>query len=282
MLQKILLSYLRKFPLDYGKKFVARWIKLDPKKEHITYKNSHGITFDLDLKEYQMKQIYLYDIYEKNTVRHIFKLIQKLKKRDLVVFDVGANIGFYSMTLSKKLNGTASVIHSFEPNPHTYAILEKNIRTNGCNNVKLNAIGLSDTKGTLTISYDYKNLGAANVFNGKGSNKAEVSLTTLDYYCKENQIENIDIIKVDIEGSELGFLKGGSEVIEKSKSMIVVMEIVEENCTRGGYSSSDIFQYMSVKGFRPFLPKPWPFALRSIDSKYVDYQDNIFFIKGEI
>ncbi|MBK8928066.1 MAG: FkbM family methyltransferase [Crocinitomicaceae bacterium] len=43
------------------------------------------------------------------------------------------------------------------------------------------------------------------MFNGNGSNKAEVSLTTLDDYCNENQIENVDIIKVDIEGSEYGF-----------------------------------------------------------------------------
>ncbi|MBK8928077.1 MAG: hypothetical protein IPM74_19825, partial [Crocinitomicaceae bacterium] len=97
-----------------------------PKKEHITYKNSHGITFDLDLKEYQMKQIYLYDIYEKNTVRHIFKLIQKLKKRDLVVFDVGANIGFYSSTFPRN---STEPLRDILLNliQHTYAILEKNI-----------------------------------------------------------------------------------------------------------------------------------------------------------
>ncbi|MBI3133431.1 MAG: FkbM family methyltransferase [Bacteroidetes bacterium] len=276
----MLLLYLRKFPLDYGKKYVARWVRFNPEKTRVTYSNSHSITFDLDLNEYQMKQIYLYDIYEKNTVRQLFKLIDKRKSKDLVVFDVGANIGFYSLTLSKKLNGTSSRIHAFEPNPHTFGILEKNVSTNNGDNIVLNQMGLSDKPGTLTISYDFKNLGAANIFNGSGKNSAEVSLTTLDEYCTSKGISTIDIIKVDIEGSELNFLKGGTAVIERSKNLIVVMEIVEENCTRAGYTSQDLLDFMVSRGFKVYLPKPWPFKLRQIGAGTRNFQDNLIFIKS--
>ncbi|MBK6526916.1 MAG: hypothetical protein IPG07_16000 [Crocinitomicaceae bacterium] len=111
-MKKLLLYYLRNFPIDYGKNRISKWVKLDANDSPITYINTQDVKFLLDLKEYQMKQIFLFDIYEKNTVRHLLKQIDLIQSESLVIFDVGANIGFYSLNLAQKLRNTKSTIHS--------------------------------------------------------------------------------------------------------------------------------------------------------------------------
>jgi FkbM family methyltransferase len=278
-MRKLLLYYLRNFPLDYGKKLISRRIKINSDRP-VKYTNKQGVSFELDLNEYQMKQIYLYDIYEKNTIRHLLKLFSRFDRKDLTIFDVGANIGFYSLTIAKNLSRTKSVIHSFEPNPVTYGLFVNNIAMNGFKTIVANQLGLSDKEETLTISYSANNLGAASVFAGAGKNTAAIHLTTMDTYCKSNNIEKVDCIKIDIEGSEFNFLKGAERVLAASEKLIVIMEIVDENCIKAGYTTTDIFDFMIRHGFKAYLPKPWPFGLKQIDKPAPGYHDNIFFLKG--
>ncbi len=279
-MRKIILYYLRNFPLDYGKNRIAKWVKLDKIESPVRYLNQQGVKFSLDLKEYQMKQIFLFDIYEKNTIRHLLAQIEKISKRDLTIFDVGANIGFYTLTLAKALEKTKTQIYSFEPNPFTYSVFTKNIALNNFNNILPNRLGLSDKVESLTLTFNHNNLGAANVFSGTGNKTEQIELTTLDLYCEQHKIDKIDLIKVDIEGSELNFLKGGMNVISRSEKMILIMEIVDENCQKAGYTSADLFNFMSAHGFQGYLPKGWPFGLKKIDQTVKNYHDNIIFLKG--
>ncbi|MBK9590972.1 MAG: FkbM family methyltransferase [Crocinitomicaceae bacterium] len=147
-----------------------------------------------------MKQIFLFDIYEKNTIRHLLAQIEKISKRDLTIFDVGANIGFYTLTLAKALEKTKTQIYSFEPNPFTYSVFTKNIALNNFNNVLPNRLGLSDKVESLTLTFNHNNLGAANVFSGTGNKTEQIELTTLDLYCEQHKIDKIDLIKAILKG----------------------------------------------------------------------------------
>lgn len=279
MLQRILLKYLRNFPLDYGKNRISKLIDFSKLPESLTYKNGDNIEFNLDLREYQMKQIYLYNRYEKNSLRHLLRYLNDLKKDNLRIFDVGANIGFYTLYLSKNSEKKHGIVHSFEPNPVTLNVLQKHVKQNNVTNCTINPFGLSNAPQEIEISYSPKNLGAASVFGNSGTNKALIKLDTLDHYCKLNNISEIDIIKVDIEGSELNFLKGGTEVINQSKNLLIMMEIVDENCKQAGYSAEELFSYMMKLGFKSYVPKGWPFGLKQIESCPRNFHDNIFFIK---
>lgn len=86
-------------------------------------------------------------------------------------------------------------------------------------------------------------------------------------------------MKVDIEGAELDFLKGATGIINKSKNLIIIMEIVEENCIAAGYTGEELYKYVVDLGFAAYLPKPWPFGMKKIERLPEHYHDNIIFMK---
>ena len=162
------------------------------------------------------------EAYETNTMV-IFKL---LVKNHRVFFDIGANTGIYSLyaaSLNKKMD-----IHSFEPINTIYEYLEKNKRINGFENLNINNIALSNSEANLTfyIPYDDKMhvpLGASSRAEHLTEMKRivnEVKATTLDIYSERNSIDNIDIIKIDTEGTEHLVFEGGFRILSKSKPVI--------------------------------------------------------------
>ena len=279
-MSSLILDYLRHFPLSLFKNKLTKFVDLSKYERFLKYKNKQGVTYNLDLKEYQMKQIFFYDFYEKNTVRHLLKLLRKIKKRPIICVDAGTNIGFYTLTIDKALEHQDHEIHCFEPNPSTFEILTKNVQTNPSEHIMLNQFGLSDKEGSFTLSYNLENTGTASIYKkGKSEKTVEIKVKTLDQYCEDKHITKIDLIKVDVEGAEFDFLRGASKIIDNSKELIIIMEIVEDNCIRAGYTGKEIHQYIIERGFKAYLPKSWPFSLKPIDELPNNYHDNIIFIR---
>lgn len=271
-MSNLILSYLRRSPVDYGKHFLARRVTVPDKT--IVYRSRSGINWELDLSEYQMRQIYLYDIYERNTIRHLFNLC----KPDMTFIDVGANIGFYSLTMAQFLK--KGEVHSFEPNPYIHKLFQKNLALNSFSNIVANPVGLSDKNETLTIHFSKSNLGASSVYNTSSDMHEQIRLVAFDDYCKEKNIQKIDLLKVDIEGGELNFLKGATGMIRKCEKLILVMEIMEEHCIKAGYSAAELFEYVTSLGFKAYLPRPYPFSLKRALVIPEGFNDNIIFLKG--
>lgn len=242
----------------------------------VEYTNRYSAKFLLDTKEYQMKQIYCHDLYEKNTVRHLVKLV----KPDFTFFDVGSNIGFYALTFARLLpNGS---VHCFEPNRLSFSRLQHNVKINKLQNIVLNNVGLADEEKEVEINYNLTNTGTASAYKKNGGNELHerIHLIKLDDYCKKNSINNIDFLKVDIEGGEYAFLKGAQGIIKDSKKLILVLEMMGENFSNAGYTSEEIFNYIISLGFSAFLPKSYPLGLRRVDSISEKYADNLIFLKG--
>jgi len=272
MLNKLLLYYLRRFPIDYKKDWVKKHVKLPQEKHNVEYKSPNGITYYLNLTDHVMRCIYLMGIYEKNTIRHLIKLI----KPDMIIVDVGANIGAYTLGLSKYLS--SGQIYAFEPNPRTLKFLKKNIEVNQLKNVRIIELGLSDREETAMLNTP--SLAQASINKFKASDQVEaIKLVTLDKFCEENNINNIDILKIDIEGHEKKCLDGAAMIIDKSKNMVIIMEI-DDNCYQAGYNKTFLFNYLINKGFTGYLPKGWPFKMKKITSFNENYTDNIIFIKN--
>ena len=273
MLNKLLLYYLRRFPVDYGKNLVKDYVKLPSEKHNVEFKSPNGIMYYLDLTYHVMRCIYLMGIYERNTIRHLIKLINP----GMTIVDVGANIGAYTLVLSKHLSG--GQIYSFEPNPRTLKFLKKNIEINQVKNVNVIEFGLSDCEETAMLNTP--SLSQASINKFKTSDQVEaIKLITLDKFCSENNINNIDILKIDIEGHEKKCLDGSAGIIDKSKNIIIIMEI-DQNCYEAGYKKEFLFNYLINKGFTGFLPRGWPFKMKKITSFNENYQDNIIFIKKD-
>lgn len=173
------------------------------------------------------------------------------KKESQIIFDVGANIGEMSLYLNKRFPD--SQIFSFEPIKETFENLEK--RTNHLQNISCFHNALGDTQKSLTISLNdnsEKNSLIQDLNNvDKEKRTSElIEIQTLDSFCAEKKIEQIDLLKTDTEGFDFEVLKGSENLLNQKKIMFILSEV--------GFIKSDIrhtffpsvYEYLYTKGFR--------------------------------
>ena len=144
-------------------------------------------------------------------------LLQVSKK--WVIFDVGANIGNYSLELAKIFKNKDLIIQAFEPSLKTYEKLEEN--TQGISCIKINNIGLGEKAETLMLYSNEESSSIASVYNRQldhfGITLApveQIELSTIDIFCQKNNISHIHFLKLDIEGHEYNALKGANDMIQ--------------------------------------------------------------------
>lgn len=165
--------------------------------------------------------------YNKN-LDYVFLWMKKLQLKKPVIFDVGANIGLYTICYSKIYNEFN--IYAFEPVPKNFKALSSNIKKNKLKNIELNQFGLLDKKKDINIGIPdhqvherYKkniNDGLYSIFATKKNFK--IKAIPLDYFIKKKKIKKIDFIKIDVEGAESLVLKGGMQTIRKYKPIIQI------------------------------------------------------------
>ena len=166
------------------------------------------------------------------------KNVLKSAGEDLVVFDVGANIGTYSNDILLNRVSVAK-IYAFEPHGTTYKKLLKN--TIG-KPIQARNIGLSDHIGIATL-YDRENASGSShaslspaIFSEVHRVKTEstqIDLTTVDDFCRLNQIECIDLLKIDVEGYEINVLRGSKRMLDAGKVRLIQFEFTQLNSTLG-------------------------------------------------
>jgi FkbM family methyltransferase len=159
---------------------------------------------------------------------------------ELILLDVGANVGNYSKTLAGAFN-EKSLIYSFEPFSTPYSKLEEVALQH--QNIKPNKLGLSDKEEELTIysNDEFSEVGGVynrNLIPNKVSfNKKELNrFTTIDLFAKENKISHIHFLKIDVEGHEFAVLKGATELLEKRK-----IDFIQFEFGSGNYFSKTYF-----------------------------------------
>ena len=154
----------------------------------------------------------------------------KENKFDLVnAFDIGANIGITSLYLSS----VYEQVHSFEPHPISFQLLELNSKLSKSQNIKTNNFGLSNKNGIEElIDWNPYHVGQSGIdpkkilkerYTSKNfkSSSYDIKCITLDDYIKENKIKNVSLLKIDAEGHEMNILKGAKETIKRFSPPII-------------------------------------------------------------
>ena len=174
--------------------------------------------------------------------------ITKYLKKDDIFIDVGANKGSYILTTSKLLK--KGKVYGFEPQPALFNYLSKEIEEIKLQNVILEKIALSNSKGQATLHIPGNNLtspGASleSTGNTQTYNYYKVETNTLDNYFEDINL-NIGAIKIDVEGHEMAVIEGGLKIINHFKPLIVI-EI--ENRHLVNYSVEEILKYFFDLGY---------------------------------
>jgi len=178
--------------------------------------------------------------------KEIIKLIKNGKK--LVVFDVGCYRAIFSKTILNLTNKTKHKFYLFDINKKVKNYIKDLLKLK---NVYYNEIALSNKNGIKNYNYNrfFESAGSSlsNIVKNdrrwnfsrklifkflflkpKNFIKYKVPTITLDSFVRKNKIKIIDILKIDIEGSEYELLKGAKDTLKKNKIKIILVEIIDK------------------------------------------------------
>jgi FkbM family methyltransferase len=169
------------------------------------------------------------------------------------VFDVGANIGEYSLRVRDLLPDAR--IYAFEPSYPTYEVLQQKITAVGADGSVLpHNIGLSNIEGQVDLySYTFDGYEAPILSsivlrlptqegNIEPSRKDRIEVQTIDAFCKANDITQIDLLKIDVEGHEIGVLQGAAQMIGSGGIGMIQFEFGPANI----YSRTYFYDFWSM------------------------------------
>jgi FkbM family methyltransferase len=180
-------------------------------------------------------------------------VLSGLVKNSKIIFDVGANIGWYAIQLSR-IVGENTKIFCFEPVPSTHAKLARNVRLNGLEErIRIFDFGLSDKVGTVEFFLPEISGSVAaserNLHPEEQVVQLSVRLETLDDVVAREQIKRVDLIKCDVEGAELHVLRGAKRTIERDNP-IIFLEMLRKWSRQFDYHPNDIIHLLRQSGYR--------------------------------
>lgn len=177
-------------------------------------------------------------------------------REGMTVFDVGANVGELTLLFSRFVGGGS--VHAFEASSETFKRLKLVCDAAGKRNVQLNHLALSDKSGFIQLHvYD----DALSSFNSQARRPLkdygldfepigieETPATTVDDYCEKNKIEQIDLLKIDVEGAEFQVLQGARKML-KSKSLACLTFEFGQTTFDMGNTPEEIEVFLKERGY---------------------------------
>ncbi len=185
--------YLSYFPLTFGKLLVKKFReKIILFLDDTVIKSKDGRKLHLVMPEDAYGAIVKTGFPEKSTI----KMLEKIIEKNYVVFDIGANLGWYTTFFSNRVKEC----HSFEPSQEIFKRLVKNCKLNSVKNCILNNYAVGNYNGDTNF-YEfqelYHGLSSLSDFNREDSICKQTKIMTIDSYVKKENISKIDLIKIE-------------------------------------------------------------------------------------
>ncbi len=182
----------------------------------------------------------------KEAVEYIYHLGYLVREGDVVI-DIGANLGYYTRTLSR-LVGSEGKVYAVEPVPPIFEVLNANTRR--CHNVELMNVALGCENGSITMANDtvssqgYFGTGQNFVQQGQGGDAIEFSAIMQRGSELFMPLQRLDLIKCDIEGYEGVVLREMLPIIERFRPIILLES--------GGQSRVEMIELFTRLGYKGY------------------------------
>jgi FkbM family methyltransferase len=237
---------LRALPGVRGRQRVVRalWRPLSlGRYDRLTTLDLADVRMLCDITKHIQRQIFFLGAYEPEFSRLWYA--HALGSRTVV--DVGANVGMYTL-LAARANPDARVV-SFEPTPGVRARLLENIRLNGFSNVVVEPIALGASSGTAVLHARGGDAADNEGMNFVTPGLGDLPLRTLDEYAREHAVDTIDLMKLDVEGSERDVLEGARGLLSRGAIRTLFLEMEEANAGLQGHTTSELREILEGHGY---------------------------------
>jgi FkbM family methyltransferase len=182
----------------------------------------------------------------------------KYLREGMVVFDVGAHIGELTLLFSRFV-GQRGQVHAFEASSSVFERSRAVCEAARRKNVILNHTAITDKQGIVELYvYDDDHSGwntlAKRPLKERGINveplgTEQVQSTTVDIYCEQNSIEQIDLLKIDVEGAEYQVLLGARRMLQEKRICCCVFEF-GRTCFDMGNDPKHLEEYLRDLGYK--------------------------------
>jgi FkbM family methyltransferase len=171
-------------------------------------------------------------------------LLRYLRSNDSFL-DIGANIGVYTLLAASKIND--GKIYSFEVLPKNFARLQENLKLNDLNQVDSYELAVSNQPGN--ISLDLAEGDSMPFITHTATNTTiSVPTDTLDDLLKNQQIDNLTLAKIDIEGAELLAFQGAVSLLKQQRPLVWIMEI-NDTVKNLGHQKQEVVEFIQSYGY---------------------------------
>jgi FkbM family methyltransferase len=197
-------------------------------KKKILFKDKYGLTYYL-YKNTRPNSTFNHGVRSDDTtvlytIEKILSYSNLIEKKLIHCIDVGGYIGVVTLMMSNVLqrSNTSWKIHTFEPFTDSFERLKENVSLDPCkNNIILNKVAVSEKEGisALTTYKDSPGLNHLEVYKSvhlkNHNSQFNTKVITLSNYIKKNNINHINICKIDTEGSDYSVIKGLNGFLKK-------------------------------------------------------------------
>ncbi len=247
--------YLRHFPLRDGKGFFYRlWHqRLAPATGCLVTRLSPGFLMELDLQDPVQRRIYFFGDYDE---RHEAGMVRRLLTAGESFWDVGANIGYFSLLAASALHNQGQVV-AFEPGGHAWARLRTNIALNPYTIITPQNLAVSDREGEALLYLAGPTAdGGATLYGSRGPDTVTEAVRTvcLDEFARLSGLKIPDFLKIDVEGAEWAVLQGARRLIQSARPFIL-LEMKESTLAAAGTGRGEIQGFLWECGYLAAHPQ---------------------------
>ncbi len=178
------------------------------------------------------------------------KFIQSACFKGMNVLDIGANIGYYTAIFSQLAGENGNVI-AIEPDIESFKYLTKSINNFHYKNVLSFCLAASDSKKQLPLFLSKENRGDNRLYStNQKRSSIIVNCLTVDELLKETKIENLNLIKIDVQGYEPKVLKGMKNIVKSSKELTILTEFWPKGILEAGENPKEFLMMMRKMQFQ--------------------------------
>lgn len=235
--------------LPFGQRRLANFVKkIDHEKNQIVLSEvANGIWMYLDLSSLVERDIYYLGFYRP----WVWKEFKEIVSEGDIFFDVGSNVGCYSLFVAQKI-GPTGCVYAFEPDPNCFDKLKRNVELNYYDDIKAKMVAVSNSRGEAALHKNArKNINQAQSALAKLSShekRVKVRKITIDDFVEKESVAKIDVLKIDAQGGEMNVLDGGIKTIRKYMPKILV-RVHEEKCRAHGHTSKEAIDTLLGLGY---------------------------------